>query len=106
MEKQHIITANVGQMFEIAVDDNAASTGYRWMAAHIPSCALLLGIDFRPPEPPMIGGSGKRIFQFVGADQGHGVIRIVLARAFEQPKTAEERVYEVVVSLAPTQAAG
>jgi Domain of unknown function (DUF1843)/Chagasin family peptidase inhibitor I42 len=73
----------------------SSGTGYVWMLAELPAGAWLESVQ--TSSVPMPGAPCTTTFVIVGASDGFGVLRFVLARPWQPSQTAGEQAYQLRV---------
>lgn len=82
------ININVGEWTKVELEDNHGSTGYSWVIGHKPDPLWLIESYYIPPENPMPGKPGKRVFTFYGAEKCQDSIQFIQVQLWN-PKSAE-----------------
>jgi len=99
-EAPTMITAKVGEEFDITLDSNP-TTGYQWKLFDNSSEGIvkLLGSEYNPTEPQRIGGGGKEIWKFKAAAAGKTTITMEYVSPWEKDKPPAKKVsYEVIIT--------
>jgi inhibitor of cysteine peptidase len=68
------INAKVGEIFEISIPSNPASTGYNCLLSEMPGCVYFVESTYVPDEPIRPGSGGTSKFKFVAVKKGEGKI--------------------------------
>ncbi len=78
------IHKKIGEIFEISIPSNPASTGYNCLLSEMPSCVYFVESTYVPDEPTIPGKGGTSNFKFVAVESGNGPI-IFHSVKFSQP---------------------
>jgi predicted secreted protein len=65
---------NVGDVVDISVPANPASTGFVCTLDKMPACLNLVSMDFVPGTPSIPGIPGNEVFKFAAITKGSGDI--------------------------------
>lgn len=68
------INTKVGDIFEISIPSNPASTGYNCLLSEMPHCVYLVESTYVPDEPIRPGSGGTSKFKFLAVKKGDGKI--------------------------------
>ncbi len=71
------INIKVGERTKVELEDNGGSTGYSWVIGHKPDSLWLIESYYIPPEDPIPGKPGTRVFTFYGAEKCQDSIQFI-----------------------------
>ena len=83
------INAKVGDIFEISIPSNPASTGYNCLLSEMPHCVYFVESTYVPDEPIRPGSGGTSKFKFVAVKKGDGKIIFHSVRFSHPPEILE-----------------
>lgn len=98
-EDPSMITAKVGETFDITLDSNP-STGYSWKLSDnlTEGIVKLMNSSYTPPETQRKGGGGKEIWRFKAVAAGKTTITLEYVRPWEKDKPpAKKSIFEVII---------
>lgn len=88
------INAKVGDIFEISIPSNPASTGYNCLLSEMPHCIYFVESTYVPDEPIKPGSGGISKFKFLAVKKGEGKIIFHSVRFSHPPEILEPTVMQ------------
>jgi len=88
------IHKKVGEIFEISIPSNPASTGYNCLLSEMPSCVYFVESTYVPDEPTIPGRGGTSKFKFLTVENGDGKIIFHSVRFSHPPDILDPTVMQ------------
>jgi predicted secreted protein len=92
------ITAKVGEIFKVVLEENPASTGFSWAVNHMPDDVDLLDTVYYPDTRGLIGAKGKREFIFGAMNPCNDKLKFDLIQPWDLPKIGDSEKCNLIIT--------
>lgn len=92
------ISFKKGEVFDISLESQAASTGYSWALSSMPNCLNLLDVGHISSTSMIDGGKTRQVFKFAAVEEAEAYLEFSLCRPWEPLKIVEKKIYIVTIT--------
>lgn len=87
-----------GEVFDVSLESQTASTGFIWALSSMPNCLNLLDVAYVSTTSQLEGGKNKQIYKFAAVDDAEAYLEFSLCRPWEPLKIVEKKIFIIHVS--------